>query len=197
MAIREFALHLQPSLTSLVGPIVASDEARSAELEVSLLERLFERPLYSTYAPEESLSPHRPLPYTKLVKVSKISFGAILHPSCFILSSLSSLTFNIIYLCFWVFRITVATQRSSCPLQRYFTMTLSSHTRGTGKSHGQVYLTRFFRSSSSARKHRRRAQMRKRRGLTRGRLISSWLSSSHCLRTHVRVTLLCARVISV
>lgn len=64
--------------TSLVGPIVASDEARSAELEVSLLERLFERPLYSTYVPESPLV-HRPLPYTKLVKNYR-SHPAILMP---------------------------------------------------------------------------------------------------------------------
>lgn len=61
-----------------LGPIVASDEARSAELEVSLLERLFERPLYSTYVPEGP-SPLRPWPYTKLVKNYR-SHPAILMP---------------------------------------------------------------------------------------------------------------------
>lgn len=32
-----------------VGPIVTSDAARKAELDVSLLERLFDRPVYSRY----------------------------------------------------------------------------------------------------------------------------------------------------
>jgi hypothetical protein len=34
-------------LSHPVGPIVSSDEARNAELNVSLLERLFERSLYA------------------------------------------------------------------------------------------------------------------------------------------------------
>lgn len=60
-----------------VGPIVVSDVARSAELEVSLLERLFERPLYSSYAnilngqeaAASYLSQRVGLPFTNLVKV--------------------------------------------------------------------------------------------------------------------------------
>ncbi|PPQ98678.1 hypothetical protein CVT24_003305 [Panaeolus cyanescens] len=54
-----------------LGPIVFSDDARSAELEVSLLERLFERALYTARTHSElalrSHASRRP-PYTKLVK---------------------------------------------------------------------------------------------------------------------------------
>jgi hypothetical protein len=58
-----------------VGPIVISDVARAAELEVSLLERLFERHLYSNYTrifhgqviPSYLCQPG--LPFTNLVKV--------------------------------------------------------------------------------------------------------------------------------
>ncbi|PPQ90281.1 hypothetical protein CVT25_013106 [Psilocybe cyanescens] len=54
-----------------LGPIIASEEARSAEFEVSLLERLFERTLYAQY--EQTICAHeevgkRPPPYTTLVK---------------------------------------------------------------------------------------------------------------------------------
>jgi hypothetical protein len=35
-----------------VGPIVSSEPARAAELNVSLLERLFERPIYSSFQPQ-------------------------------------------------------------------------------------------------------------------------------------------------
>ena len=60
-----------------VGPLVASDEARAAELELSLLERLFQRELYSKFStlngpsyakPKQTPSPRLP-PYTHLVKV--------------------------------------------------------------------------------------------------------------------------------
>jgi hypothetical protein len=60
-----------------VGPIVTSEAARSAELDVSLLERLFERPLYAEYPQTRSVtfvnSPGRQnsnfVPFTNLVKV--------------------------------------------------------------------------------------------------------------------------------
>ena len=57
-----------------VGPIVVSEAARAAELEVSLLERLFERPLYSNYAQilhgqVASYLMKSGLPFTNLVKV--------------------------------------------------------------------------------------------------------------------------------
>jgi len=60
-----------------VGPIVTSEAARSAELDVSLLERLFERPLYAEYPHARSIifanSPGRQnsnfIPFTNLVKV--------------------------------------------------------------------------------------------------------------------------------
>lgn len=58
-----------------VGPIVVSDAARAAELEVSLLERLFERPLYCNYAQilhgqdVASYLVKSGLPFTNLVKV--------------------------------------------------------------------------------------------------------------------------------
>ena len=64
-------------MTLAVGPLVASDEARAAEFEMSLLERLFERPLYSNFS--QLLNPlnghngnlvSRLLPpYTHLIKV--------------------------------------------------------------------------------------------------------------------------------
>ena len=68
-----------------VGPIVVSDVARSAELEVSLLERLFERPLYSSYANilngQEAvasyLSQRVGLPFTNLVKVCVSSWTSL------------------------------------------------------------------------------------------------------------------------
>lgn len=47
-----------------VGPIISSPEAREAELDVSLLERLSQRPLY------QGLSPH----ITHLVQVSSQIF---------------------------------------------------------------------------------------------------------------------------
>lgn len=49
-----------------LGPIVTSEAARSGELDVSLLERLFEQPIYS------SKSQVFPRPFTNLVKVSEI-----------------------------------------------------------------------------------------------------------------------------
>jgi hypothetical protein len=58
-----------------VGPIVVSEAARAAELEVSLLERLFERPLYCNYAEifhrqdVASYLVKSGLPFTNLVKV--------------------------------------------------------------------------------------------------------------------------------
>ena len=60
---------------ALVGPIVASDAARAAELDVSLLERLFESPLYSTHPKSEDESTtdyqrfNANVPCTNLVKV--------------------------------------------------------------------------------------------------------------------------------
>ncbi|KAF9054183.1 P-loop containing nucleoside triphosphate hydrolase protein [Panaeolus papilionaceus] len=66
-----------------LGPIVFSDDARSAELEVSLLERLFERPLYMARTHSElALNSHasRRPPYTKLVKNYR-SHPVILMPS--------------------------------------------------------------------------------------------------------------------
>ncbi|KAH9477003.1 RNA helicase Mov10l1 [Psilocybe cubensis] len=56
-----------------LGPIVASEEARAAEFEVSLLERLFERPLYAQYERNAcAFNDHgvkrRVPPYTTLVK---------------------------------------------------------------------------------------------------------------------------------
>jgi hypothetical protein len=64
-------------LRMLVGPIVTSEAARSAELDVSLLERLFERPLYAEYPQMRSMvftnSPGCQnanfTPFTNLVKV--------------------------------------------------------------------------------------------------------------------------------
>ena len=62
--------------TNTVGPIVTSETARSAELDVSLLERLFERPLYAENPHARSAaftnSPRRQnsfTPFTNLVKV--------------------------------------------------------------------------------------------------------------------------------
>ena len=40
------------ALFRTVGPIVSSEHARSAELHVSLLERLFERPVYANCQPK-------------------------------------------------------------------------------------------------------------------------------------------------
>ena len=37
-------------MVNVVGPIVTSDKARAGELDISLLERLFERPLYADHA---------------------------------------------------------------------------------------------------------------------------------------------------
>jgi len=64
----------------LVGPLIASEEARAAEFEMSLLERLFERKLYSQYwelVPPgvakfagQNTNKESPLPpFTRLVKV--------------------------------------------------------------------------------------------------------------------------------
>ncbi|KAJ7270752.1 P-loop containing nucleoside triphosphate hydrolase protein [Mycena haematopus] len=52
-----------------LGPTVTSDAARDAELDVSLLQRLFDRPVYATH-PEKALlsTPSRFRPYTNLVK---------------------------------------------------------------------------------------------------------------------------------
>jgi hypothetical protein len=36
-------------MSLLVGPIIVSDEARDEELDMSLLERLFERPVYAKH----------------------------------------------------------------------------------------------------------------------------------------------------
>lgn len=65
------AQHIQPvaeaiTLLLAVGPLICSDAARNGELDVSLLERLFERPLYAT-----SMGPSNGdwRPCTRLVKV--------------------------------------------------------------------------------------------------------------------------------
>ena len=62
-------------MDALVGPIVASDAARAAELDVSLLERLSERPLYSTHHKDkdESTADYQrsDFPCTNLVKVCR------------------------------------------------------------------------------------------------------------------------------
>ena len=58
-----------------VGPIVVSEAARAAELEVSLLERLFDRTLYRNYAQifhgqeVASYLLKSGVPFTNLVKV--------------------------------------------------------------------------------------------------------------------------------
>jgi hypothetical protein len=59
-----------------VGPIVTSDAARAAELDVSLLERLFERPIYADNPQARSRMSRNTLnqnptykPFTNLVKV--------------------------------------------------------------------------------------------------------------------------------
>ena len=77
---RECTWHASPqTLISLtrqkVGPIVVSEAARTAELEVSLLERLFDRPLYCNYAQifhgqeVPSYLSQSGFPFTNLVKV--------------------------------------------------------------------------------------------------------------------------------
>lgn len=77
---RECTWHTSPQiLISLtrqkVGPIVVSEAARAAELEVSLIERLFERPLYCNYAQifhgqeVPSYLSQSGFPFTNLVKV--------------------------------------------------------------------------------------------------------------------------------
>jgi len=63
------------NVTLAVGPLVASDEARAAEFEMSLLERLFERPLYSNFllnplnGHNGNLVSRLLPPYTHLIKV--------------------------------------------------------------------------------------------------------------------------------
>jgi hypothetical protein len=60
-----------------VGPIVTSEAARSAELDISLLERLFERPLYTDHPQARSKMQNLPplseifkfKPFSNLVKV--------------------------------------------------------------------------------------------------------------------------------
>jgi hypothetical protein len=60
-----------------VGPIVVSDTARSEELDISLLERLFARPLYADHVHARSRMHNRNAalgspsmaPFTNLVKV--------------------------------------------------------------------------------------------------------------------------------
>jgi hypothetical protein len=55
-----------------VGPIVTSEEARTGELDVSLLERLFERPLYTAKKGNSLTLMPSLAPYTNLVKVRVI-----------------------------------------------------------------------------------------------------------------------------
>jgi hypothetical protein len=58
-----------------VGPLVTSDAARDAELDVSLLQRLFDRPVYAIHAENPSAyTPSRFRPYTNLVKVFRLFF---------------------------------------------------------------------------------------------------------------------------
>ncbi|KAG6812687.1 hypothetical protein H0H92_001316 [Tricholoma furcatifolium] len=73
-------------IISLVGPIVTSDNARTGELDISLLQRLFERPMYADHA--HARSKRAPLllsevykftPFTNLVKNYR-SHPAILMP---------------------------------------------------------------------------------------------------------------------
>ena len=52
-----------------VGPIVTSEEARAGELNVSLLERLFERPLYTAKKGNSLALMPSLAPSTNLVKV--------------------------------------------------------------------------------------------------------------------------------
>jgi hypothetical protein len=60
-----------------VGPIVTSEKARTGELDISLLERLFERPVYADHAHARSkiqniaLDLQSPtfIPFTNLTKV--------------------------------------------------------------------------------------------------------------------------------
>lgn len=60
-----------------MGPIVASDAARTGELDISLLERLFERPLYMDHPQARSKMRSKPprseifkfKPFSDLVKV--------------------------------------------------------------------------------------------------------------------------------
>ncbi|KAJ7153558.1 P-loop containing nucleoside triphosphate hydrolase protein [Mycena crocata] len=61
-----------------LGPIVTSDAARDAELDVSLLQRLFDRPVYAERRSEHS-APSCFRPYTNLVKNYR-SHPAILMP---------------------------------------------------------------------------------------------------------------------
>lgn len=72
---RYLCLEMLLTIWYLVGPLVVSNEARAAELEVSLLERLFERPLYADHKENgcAALISHETsiLPYTTLVKVKK------------------------------------------------------------------------------------------------------------------------------
>jgi hypothetical protein len=66
-----------------VGPIIASQAARTAELDISLLERLFNRPLYAEH-PFARSKMHAGMrkvldirPFTNLVKVHLLSpFGS-------------------------------------------------------------------------------------------------------------------------
>ena len=60
-----------------VGPLVTSEKARAGELDISLLERLFERPLYADHVQARSrmqkvalhAEPPTFIPFTNLVKV--------------------------------------------------------------------------------------------------------------------------------
>ncbi len=53
-----------------MGPIVTSSKARDNELEISLLERLLNRPLYSRYVKDLALGMRSIKPIANLVKVS-------------------------------------------------------------------------------------------------------------------------------
>ncbi|KAJ6630161.1 P-loop containing nucleoside triphosphate hydrolase protein [Mycena sp. CBHHK59/15] len=61
-----------------LGPLVTSDAARDAELDVSLLQRLFDRPVYAAHRETPSLSSNF-RPYTNLIKNYR-SHPAILMP---------------------------------------------------------------------------------------------------------------------
>lgn len=76
-----------------VGPIVTSEKARAGELDISLLERLFERPIYADHPQARSkmqsvtlhLQSSRFVPFTNLVKVC----------TCYHLSKCSTLTADV------------------------------------------------------------------------------------------------------
>lgn len=122
-------------MDALVGPIVASEAARAAELDVSLLERLFERPLYSGHRKDRDGSTTdyqiSDIPFTNLVKVC----GKALLQGI-VLDELLNRTIEVIL-------------QSSCRLLQYFTTICYSPVLRTARSLGVVFLTRSYHSCSS------------------------------------------------